>query len=129
LYRIVSECSTGAIQPYTGFIPPIIEGSLKRVTNTTRQWKIKMVDAFNIKGMGREAYHLKGTEGDAECEKYGGLCWDRIPIAALASGESWVNSGMSSLNAGKSVNACLEALTNDPFPLEIEIEYEYECLR
>jgi hypothetical protein len=119
LYRIVSDCSTGSIQPYTGFIPSIKNGSLKRVTNTTTQWKVKMVDSFNLKGIG----------GDAQCEKYGGHCWDRIPLAFLAPGESWVNDALSSLTGGKSINACLEALTNDPFPLEVEIEYEYECMQ
>jgi hypothetical protein len=36
---------------------------------------------------------------------------------------------LSSLNGGTVINACLEPLTNDAFPLEIEIEYEYECLQ
>jgi len=119
LYRIVSDCSTGSIQPYTGFIPSIKNGSLKRVTNTTAQWKVKMVDSFNLKGIG----------GDAQCEKYGGHCWDRIPLAFLAPGESWGNAAVFNLTRGRSINACLEALTNDPFPLEIEIEYEYECIQ
>jgi hypothetical protein len=118
LYRIVSDCSTGALQPYTGFLPPIKKGSLKRITNPTKQWKVKLVDAFNLKGSG----------GVAQCEKYGGNCWEVIPQAFLAPGESWVNTAMTSLNSTRSINACLEALTNDPFPLEIEIEYEYECL-
>ncbi|MCJ7662665.1 MAG: hypothetical protein MUO24_00325 [Desulfobacterales bacterium] len=129
LYRIVSECSTGSIQPYTGFIPSIKNGSLKRVTNTTTQWKVSMVDSFNLKGIGGNASNLKGVRGDAQCEKYGGHCWDRIPLAFLAPGESWVNDVLSSLTSGKSINACLEALTNDPFPLEVEIEYEYECIQ
>jgi hypothetical protein len=139
LYRIVSDCSTGSIQPYTGFIPSIKNGSLKRVTNTTTQWKVRIVDSFNLKGTGGDASNLKGTggdasnlkgvRGDAQCEKYGGLCWDRIPLAFLAPGESWVNDTLSSLTGGKSINVCLEALTNDPFPLEIEIEYEYECMQ
>jgi hypothetical protein len=119
LYRIASDCSTGATQPYTGFIPAIKNGSLKRVTNTGTQWKVKLVDTFNIKGIG----------DDAECEKYGGLCWDRVPLTFLAPGESWGNTALISLAGGRSINACLEALTNDPFPLEIEIEYEYECIQ
>ena len=128
LYRIVSECSTGAIQPYTGFIPAIKKGSLKRVVNTTTQWKVKLVDSFNLKGV-VGASNLKGISGDAKCEKYGGHCWELIPLAFLAPGESWVNTALISLNGGRSINACLEALTNDTFPLEIEIEYEYECLQ
>ncbi len=119
LYRIISDCSTGATQPYTGFIPSIKNGSLNRVTNTATQWKVKLVDTFNIKGIG----------DDAECEKYGGLCWDRVPLTFLAPGESWGNTALISLTGGRSINACLEALTNDPFPAEIEIEYEYECLQ
>jgi CARDB len=119
LYRIISECSTGSTQPYTGFIPAIKKGSLKRVTNTTTQWKVKLVDSFNLKGSGESA----------QCEKYGGHCWELIPRAFLAPGESWVNSSFISLNGERSINACLEPLTNDPFPLEIEIEYEYECLQ
>jgi hypothetical protein len=139
LYRIVSDCSTGATQPYTGFIPPIKKVRLTRVVNTTTQWKVKMVDAFNIKGLGGAGSNLKGTEGDAsnlkgtggdtQCEKYGGHCWELIPQAFLAPGESWVNTAMISLTRGRSINACVEALTNDPFPLEIEIAYEYECLQ
>jgi hypothetical protein len=119
LYRIVSDCSTGATQPYTGFIPAIKKGNLKVVTNSTTQWKVKLVDSFNLKGVG----------GEARCEKYGGHCWDLIPLAFLAPGESWVNTALISLNGGRSINACLEPLTNDTFPLEIEIEYEYECLQ
>jgi len=129
LFRIVSDCSTGSIQPYTGFIPSIKNGSLKRVTNTTTQWKVKMVDSFNLKGIGGDAPNLKKIVGDAQCEKYGGHCWDRIPLAFLGPGESWANDALSSLSGGKSINACLEALTNDPFPLEVEIEYEYECIQ
>ena len=129
LYRIVTDCSTGATQPYTGFIPPIKKGRLTRVINTTRQWKVKMVDAFNIKGIGGDASNLKVTGGDAQCEKYGGLCWDRVPLTFLAPGESWGNAALINLTRGMSINACLEAQTNDPFPLEIEIEYEYECLQ
>jgi hypothetical protein len=129
LYRIVSECSAGSIQPYTGFIPAVKNGGLKRVTNTTTQWKVKMVDSFNLKGIGGDASNLKATEGDAQCAKYGGLCWDRIPLAFLAPGESWVNIAVIGLNSGRSINVCLEPLTNDPFPQEIEIEYEYECLQ
>ncbi|MCJ7547990.1 MAG: hypothetical protein MUP30_14450 [Deltaproteobacteria bacterium] len=119
LYRIVTDCSTGATQPYTGYIPPIKKVRLTRVNNTTRQWKVKMVDAFNSKGIG----------SDTECEKYGGLCWDRVPLTFLAPGESWGNAALINLTRGMSINACLEAQTNDPFPLEIEIEYEYECLQ
>jgi hypothetical protein len=119
LYRIVSDCSTGATQPYTGFIPPIQNGRLTRVTNTARQWKVKLVDTFNLKGIG----------DGAACEKYGGHCWELIPQAFLSPGESWVNTTLISLNSTRSINACLEALTNDPFPLKIEIEYEYECMQ
>jgi hypothetical protein len=119
LYRIVSDCSTGATQPYTGFIPPIKKGSLSRVINTTKQWKVKVVDAFNLKGIG----------GEARCEKYGGHCWDLIPLAFLAPGESWTNAAVIGLNSGRSLNVCLEPLTNDAFPQEIELEYEYECLQ
>ncbi len=119
LYRIVSDCSTGATQPYTGFIPAIKKGNLKVVTNSTTQWKVKLVDSFN----------LKGISGDAKCEKYGNHCWELIPLAFLAPGESWVNAALISLNGGRSINACLEALTNDTFPPEIEIEYGYECLQ
>jgi hypothetical protein len=134
LYRIISECPTGAIQPYTGFIPAIKNGSLKHVANRTTQWKVKLIDSFNPKGSGdasndqRVTSGLKGAGGDAQCEKFGGLCWDRIPLAFLAPGESWVNTSVSGLNSGKPINACLEPLTNDPFPLEIELEYEYDCL-
>jgi hypothetical protein len=119
LYRIVSDCSTGATQPYTGIIPPIKNARLTRVTNTAEHWKVKLVDTFNAKGIG----------SDAACEKYGGLCWDRVPITFLAAGESWVNTTLINLTGGRSINACLEALTNDPFPLEIDIEYEYECMQ
>jgi hypothetical protein len=119
LYRIVSDCSTVATQPYTGFIPPIKKGSLARVINTTKQWKVKVVDAFNLKGIG----------GEARCEKYGGHCWDLIPLAFLAPGESWTNTAVIGLNSGRSINVCLEPLTNDAFPQEIELEYEYECLQ
>jgi hypothetical protein len=118
LYRIVSECSQGSTQPYTGIIPIIKKGSLKRITNTTTQWKINLVDSFN----------LKGIEGNARCEKYGDHCWDVVPKAFLKPGESWVSTALNSLNAGDVINACLEPLTNDAFPLEIEIEYEYECM-
>jgi hypothetical protein len=128
LYRIVSDCSTGATQPYTGFIPPIKKGNLKVVTNSTTQWKVKLVDSFNLKGVGG-ASNLKGISGDAKCEKYGNHCWELIPLAFLAPGESWDNTALISLTRGRSINACLEALTNDPFPLEIEIGYEYECLQ
>jgi hypothetical protein len=119
LYRIVSDCSSGATQPYTGFIPPIKKGSLARVINTTKRWKVKVVDAFNLKGIG----------GEARCEKYGGHCWDLIPLAFLAPGESWTNTAVIGLNSGRSINVCLEPLTNDAFPQEIELEYEYECLQ
>jgi hypothetical protein len=119
LFRIVSDCSTGATQPYTGIIPPIRDGRLTRVTNTAKQWKVKLVDTFNIKGI----------SDDTACEKYGGLCWDRVPITFLAAGESWVNTTLINLTGGKTVNACLEALTDDPFPLEIDIKYEYECMQ
>jgi hypothetical protein len=88
-----------------------------------------MVDSFNLKGIGGDAPNLKKIVGDAQCEKYGGHCWDRIPLAFLGPGESWANDALSSLSGGKSINACLEALTNDPFPLEVEIEYEYECIQ
>jgi hypothetical protein len=118
MYRIASNCSAGSIQPYTGFIPPTKQASLKRVANTTRQWKLKIVDSFN----------LKGTGSAAQCEKYGGLCWDRIPLAFLMPGESWVNSALQSLDDGMTINACLEPLSNAPFPLAVEIEYGYECL-
>ncbi len=128
LYRIVSECSTGSIQPYTGFIPPIKRGNLRRVTNTPKKWKVKMVDAFNLKGVGGSASNLKGTGGDAKCEKYGGHCWELIPQTFLAPGESWTNTAVIGLNSGRFINACLEPLTNDAFPQEIELEYEYECL-
>ncbi|OGP94852.1 MAG: hypothetical protein A2Z19_03070 [Deltaproteobacteria bacterium RBG_16_54_18] len=119
LYRIVSECSQGSTQPYTGIIPVIKNGSLKRLANTTTQWKINLVDSFN----------LKGIEGNARCEKYGGHCWDLVPKAFLKPGESWVNTALSSLNGGNGINACLEPLNNDAFPLEIEIEFEYECMQ
>jgi hypothetical protein len=119
LYRIVSDCATGSIQPYTGFIPPIKNGSLKSIANTTTQWKIKIADSFNLKGIG----------GGALCEKYGDHCWNLLPAAVLGPGNSWSNIVLTSLNSGKSINACLEALTNDPFPLEVEIEYEYECIK
>jgi hypothetical protein len=119
LYRIVSECSTGSTQPYTGIIPVITKGTLKRLTNTTTQWKINLVDAFN----------LKGIEGNARCEKYGDLCWDLVPKAFLRPGESWANTAWTSLNDGTVINACLEPLTNDAFPPEIEVEYEYECMQ
>jgi hypothetical protein len=119
MYRINSDCATGSVQPYIGFIPPIKNGSLKRVTNTTTQWKINLVDSFNLKGIG----------GAEQCKKYGGHCWDRVPLAFLAPGESWVNDALSSLTGGKSIYGCLEALTNDPFPPEVEIEYEYECMQ
>lgn len=129
LYRIVSECSTGSIQPYTGFFPSIKRGSLKRITNTTKQWKVKVVDAFNLKGTGGDASNLKGVRGDAKCEKYGGHCWELIPLTFLAPGEYWVNTAVIGLNSGRFINVCLEPLTNDAFPQEIEIEYEYECLQ
>ena len=119
LYRIVSECSQGSTQAYTGFIPAIQKGSLKRLTNTTTQWKINLVDAFN----------LKGIEGNARCEKYGDHCWDLVPKAFLKPGESWVNTTVGSLNSGNIINACLEPLNNDAFPMEIEIEYEYGCMQ
>jgi hypothetical protein len=52
-----------------------------------------------------------------------------VPLTFLAPGESWGNAALINLTRGMSINACLEAQTNDPFPLEIEIEYEYECLQ
>jgi hypothetical protein len=119
LYRIVSECSQGSTQPYTGIVPVIKKGSLKRITNSTTQWKINLVDSFN----------LKGIEGNARCEKYGDHCWDLVPKAFLKPGESWVSTALNNLNAGDVINACLEPLTNDAFPLEVEIEYEYDCIR
>ncbi len=119
LHRIVSDCATGANQPYTGFIPPIKNGSLKRITNNTTDWKVKIVDSFNFKGIG----------GGVLCEKYGGHCWNLMSVAILGPGNSWSNNAISSLNGGKSINVCLEPLASTPFPLEVEIEYEYECIK
>jgi hypothetical protein len=119
LYRIDSDCPTGAIQPYIGFILPIKNGTLKGITNTTTEWKIKIADSFDLKGIG----------GGALCEKYGGYCWNLMPAAVLVPGNFWSASAFGSLQAGKFIRACLEPLTNTPFPLEVEVEYEYECIK
>jgi hypothetical protein len=119
LYRIDSDCTSGASQPYIGFIPPIKNGTLKGIANTTTEWKIKIADSFNLKGIG----------GGALCEKYGGHCWNLMPAAVLVPGNFWSTNAFGSLQAGTSIKACLEPLTNTPFPLEVDIEYEYECIK
>jgi hypothetical protein len=119
LYRIDSDCPSGASQPYVGFIPSIKNSTLKGITNTTTKWKVKIADSFNLKGIG----------GGALCEKYGGYCWNLMPVAVLLPGNYWSASALGSLQAGKSIKACLEPLTNTLFPLEVEIEYEYECIK
>lgn len=116
LYRVTAEGNVGTPQPYIGFIQPIEGGFLSALRNTTGDWKVMLVDSFNLKGV--EA-----------AERYGGGCWDRIPWAFLEPGGRWAANTFLSLKAGRLLAACVEGVKGVKSPDALDIEYEYSCRR
>ncbi|MEJ2158210.1 MAG: CARDB domain-containing protein [Desulfobacteraceae bacterium] len=121
LLKKTDNCPTGLVHGYSGIIKKVKAGVLKKITNTSKVWRIKIIQQFNT----------QGQLGTMACENHGGLCHNvKKTLAVLEPGQSWSKIPNPDLSSGYSINVCLEpASFSAPknFPSKVDIAYEWTC--